>query len=205
MKVSLIDCSPKEKKSTSLYLLECIRDKLNEKDIHDITILKCDDMINLNGQDVIVFSAPLYDDTIPSKLIEALGNNEKQIGSENPDLTVYLLSNNAFYEPEHNKYSVDIIKYWCDHAKIRFGGAVCVGAGPIIKMAPLGTGLTKDLGNGLDILSHAINNKSVLTDDLYISLSCSMSSYMEKANLNWIKAAEKRGLSEDDLLSHLII
>ncbi len=203
MKICLINGSIKEKRSTSGYLLDQLHKRLDKS----AEIIKMDwkDLVDTPPAlcDVLVLAFPLYIDSVPSNLLDALEKSESVIAESNREAKVYTMINNAFYEPSNDRFAVRIIQHWCENAGLIFGGAMCLGAGPMATVSPPGEGPMKDLGTGLDSLAWAINNNQKSSNDLYLKPGIPVSDYLNNANQNWTKAAEKRGLTTDDLLRKL--
>lgn len=207
MRICLVNGSIKNKKSTSQYLLDHLEKKLDDS----LEIIKRDweSLVSLLPESCnsFVFAFPLYMDAIPSNFLDTLEKVEKNIARQNPDVRIFTMVNNAFYESIHDTYAVWMIKQWCHVAGVEFGGALAISAGPITGITPLGTGPMKNLGKCLDFLADALNGDKLLVDimddEIFIEPNCSRDEYMSNANRNWTKAAEKRGLTDDDLKAGL--
>lgn len=200
MKVCLVNGSPKAKRSTSGYLLDELENRLSETS--EIFRSTWENFENeLPSQcNTIVFAFPLYFDSISSNFLGVLENTEKKIAASNPGANIYIMVNNAFYEPENNRFAVQIMRHWCAQSGTKFCGALCIGAGPIVPSTnPPGDSIS-ELNSGLDALAHSIISESQLTDNYFIEPSISRNNYLESSNDTWTKAAEKRGLTRDDLL-----
>lgn len=207
MKICMVNGSIKNKKSTSQYLLDHLEEKLEDS----IKAIKRD-WENLadtlpGSCDAFVFAFPLYMDSIPSNFLNTLEKIEKKIAVENPDVNIFAIVNNAFYESINDTNAIRMIKLWCQIADVEFGGALAVAAGPIAGITPLGTGPMKNLGDCLNYLAEALNCGKLLVnvfdEEIYVEPNCTQEEYMSNANKNWIKAAERRGLTDNDLRARL--
>lgn len=76
MKIVMLSGSPRPKRSTSLYLLDILKDKLaaeNEITMYQSTGTNLAALAaDLSGSDVFVIACPLYVDGVPSNLLQAL-------------------------------------------------------------------------------------------------------------------------------------
>ena len=123
----LINGSPKLKKSNSNYFLNLTSKKDSIIYLYKDNFSK----IDLKNHDTIVFSFPLYVDSIPSKVtefIEYLDNNNIDISNKK----IYAICNCGFLEPIHNEIALKIIENFTFKRQALYKGHISVGAGEII-------------------------------------------------------------------------
>ena len=173
-KALLLIGSPKKKNSTSEslgnYLLEGLNKKgyISEK-LHIISILK-DDVESLfakvNDADIVIVSAPLYVDSLPSPLIRAFEligkNREERISSKKQSFISIV--NNGFPESFHSNTALKICKIFADNAGFQWLGGLAIGCGPAINGMPIKNlgGMTRNIVKSLDITVDAIaKNESI--------------------------------------------
>lgn len=199
MKIVLINGSPKPKAedSASHILLNDLRTFLLNQDIDEIhlnkPLIKEEDLNKLKKTDVIVFSFPLYFDSIPSQLLSCIYELEKLLYSL--PIMVFSISNNGFYEGIQNRYALDVIKNWTIRTNLVWGQGVGVGGGGMISEQdiPIGKGPKKDLGKALKIMSENILNKKS-SENIFVNLKFPRFLYKMIGNFQWKIKARKNGL-----------
>ena len=210
MKTLLISGSPRMSKSTSVYLLNAIEDKLGE---NNETILfelskNVDNKVtkkiveNLSDTDNIVIAYPLYVDCLPSHLLSALKYIEKNIKSRENNMHVYQIVNNGFYDAQQNSIAIDILSQWCRKCRMKKGVALAVGAGEMAQQSPLGHGTSTNLGRAVDVLVQDIMNKNS-KDTVYVEPNFPRFLYKMAAHMGWRKLAKANGLKVSDILIRL--
>lgn len=209
MRIALVNGSPKGGASNSGILLEKLKPLIaegNELNAYRVNVkpLKSEQYRELNEADILVLAFPLYFDAIPSHLLRAMVEMEKFRQQEpvNPDLTVYALINNGFYEGHQCKIAAEIVSNWCSRCGFRFGMAIGHGAGEMFKslsQVPLGKGPLKNLGKAMDQLSAAILTRS-RADSLFIQPNFPRIAWRLAATHSfWHAQAKKNGLRPKDL------
>lgn len=173
MKISILNGSPKQKKSTSELLVNYALSQLgNNNDVKIYNIGK--DILSENQYKVIaeseaiLFVFPLYIDSIPSDLLRLLIRfEEKKLFHKN--IMIYCIINNGFYEGQQNSIAIEQMKNWCMSAGSTWGQAIGIGAGemlPFIADVPLGYGPNKNLGNAINQLAFNLLNRKKGADIL---------------------------------------
>ncbi|MDU5082165.1 hypothetical protein CIW83_15630 [Tissierella sp. P1] len=173
-KALLLIGSPKKKNSTSEslgnYLLEGLNKKgyISEK-LHIISILK-DDVEGLfakvNDADIVIVSAPLYVDSLPSPLIKAfelIGQNRKGMSNSKSQRFISIV-NNGFPESFHSNTALKICKIFADNAGFQWLGGLAIGCSPAINGMPIKNlgGMTRNIVKSLDITIDKIaKNESI--------------------------------------------
>ena len=154
MKIALINGSPKKTESVSGLILQALCEKLG--DSHDYAACSyaesdtAQSLKNMKDCGAVIFSFPLYVDGIPSYLLNFLDKIKDDIKDTAPDAAVWAIANNGFYEGSQNALALDMMQAFCSVSGMRWGQGIGVGAGGMIKAAPIGRGPMKNLGLALD-------------------------------------------------------
>lgn len=210
MKTLLISGSPRMSKSTSVYLLNAIKDRLGEnnetmlfelsKNVDNKTAKKI--IENLSDADNIVVAYPLYVDCLPSHLLSALKYIEENMESRKNEIHVYQIVNNGFYDAQQNSIAIDIVWQWCRKCSMKKGAALAVGAGEMAQQAPLGHGPSTNLGKAVDgLVQNIMNNNS--KDTVYVEPNFPRFLYKMAAHMGWRRQAKNNGLKVSDILKRL--
>lgn len=208
MKISLINGSPKAKRSASGIILNELQALLSPND-HIVNIhttkhrLNQEDYAALQDSDVIVFAFPLYVDALPSHLISYLIQVEEQLKNTAVpnNCTVYAIVNCGFYEGSQNVLALDIMKCWCEKAGFVWGGGLGVGGGGMMSMlasVPAGKGPKKNFSQALRTLSDRISRREI-GGNLCFSPNFPRFLYKMAAEMGWRKAVKDNGLKTHDL------
>ncbi|QQS86683.1 NADPH-dependent FMN reductase family protein [Fusobacterium canifelinum] len=204
MKITIINASPKLKKSNSEILKNYLLNFIKENEINEYysSYFKLDEntKTNIYNSDVLIFIFPLYVDSIPSNLLNLLVKfeNEKLI---NLKTKIYCIVNNGFFEGVQNQLAISQIKCWCKKIDAKWGQGIGVGGGELLrhlKKVPLGSGPLKNLGKSLKILSE--NILLLKSDkDICINPNYSKALYFLQANISWFIVARKNKLKFREL------
>lgn len=207
MNITFINGSPKKKKSASQAVLNDLKTFLPSQNISEIHFNKpkvTEEQIEiLRKSDVLVFSFPLYVDSVPSNLLACLLVLEKELYSL--PLTVYAISNNGFYEGIQNRHALNVIKNWTTKTKLTWGQGLGVGAGGMLvgfsKVSP-GKGTKKSLGTALRTLS---SNLLHLQSDENLFITANFPRFLYKiiAHFGWKRQIKKNGKTVKDLYRKL--
>ena len=209
IKVGLMNASPKSKESVSGYLLKDLKDFIRDAEFTDFTV----NGKELNGQmiedigkaNVLIFSFPLYVDGVPSHLLYCLLQMEQKLRDAKADLTVYAIVNCGFYEGHQSEYALQIIRNWCEKAKITWGQGLGIGAGPMIAgihTLPHGAGPKKNITSALKKLADNINNKKA-GENFYTAPNFPRFLYKIAGEFGWRKLIKTNGLRVKDLRRRL--
>ncbi|MCQ5130877.1 NAD(P)H-dependent oxidoreductase [Butyricicoccus faecihominis] len=197
MKIVMLSGSPRPKRSTSLYLLDILKDKLaaeNEITMYQSTGTNLAALAaDLSGSDVFVIACPLYVDGVPSNLLQALSAVQQASITGREKIRVYTLVNNGFYDAAQNSIAIDILWNWCDQCGFQRGCAVGIGAGEMVQMAPMGHGPLVNLGKAIDRLVKTIEAGSA-QNDLFVEPNLPRFLYKLAAHYGWRKQAKENGL-----------
>lgn len=207
MNISFINGSPKKKKSASQAVLNDLKTFLPSQNISEIHFNKpkvTEEQIEiLRKSDVLVFSFPLYVDSVPSNLLACLLVLEKELYSL--PLTVYAISNNGFYEGIQNKHALNVIKNWTTKTQLTWGQGLGVGAGGMLvgfSKVPPGKGTKKSLGTALRTLSSNILHLQS-GENLFITANFPRFLYKLIAHFGWKWQIKKNGKTVKDLYRKL--
>jgi multimeric flavodoxin WrbA len=195
MKISLVCGSPKTGKSSSAKLLDYLAEKLCAA--HEIVrchVLGQDSseiIASIAGSGAVVFSFPLFVDSVPSHVIRFLSERKAEFASSVArDAKIYALVNNGFYEAAQNEIAVMIMKRFTEKSGLAWGQGVMVGAGGLINSTAIGRPPLKKLGRALDLVANNIS-ESKIGDDLHVEPSFPRFLYFHMANFSMLLEAGK--------------
>ncbi|OJF77432.1 MAG: hypothetical protein BKP49_00095 [Treponema sp. CETP13] len=218
MKIAMITASPKVGKSASSILLkECktwITTHTENSDTYEFVEIVLnkpiieDSVLNkINSCDVLFFSFPLYEDSIPSHLLSCLvqldqTNQEHVIDLKNK--YVIALVNCGFYEGIQCEVALEIMQHWCTHTESIFIQGIGLGGGGCIEgieRVPVGVSVKKVLAT---VYSHILtvlakcdlslsdkNTDAIPGDNQYFSISMPRWLYLFSAHRMWKNAIRK--------------
>jgi multimeric flavodoxin WrbA len=209
MKIALINGSPKAKESASEAVLQMLKPLLHdENEIIEYDFRKS--MLNVNELEQIaecnalVFAFPLYVDGIPSHLLNCLYQMEAFFKTKPAgNLTVYSLVNCGFYEGQQASIALEIMKNWCDKAKLNWGQGIGIGGGGMLKIltgVPNGQGPKKNLWIALESIASNIT-AAAAADNIYISPNLPRFIYKLGAEAGWRQQIKANGLKRKDLFT----
>ena len=207
MKIALINGSPKAKNSASEYVLKSIKSLLPvEYEIVEnhcrVSKLSNPDLEQIAECDVLVFAFPLYVDGLPSHLINCLYQMETFFKTKpTRKMTVYALVNCGFYEGHQNIIALEIMKNWCEKAKLNWGQGIGIGGGgmlPMLEGAPDGQGPKKNFSKALNTIASNISTDTA-ADNIFISPNFPRFAYKLGAEIGWRQQIKRNGLKRKDL------
>ena len=204
MKIGIINGSPRGKKSNSEILIKYLCSLLEEHQINKYYLfsskIHSEIKSEIHNADVLIFSFPLYIDSIPSSLLDILlkFEEEKIINSKTK---IYCIVNNGFFEGKQNQLAILQMKNWCQKTGAEWGQGIGIGAGEIlsyVEKVPLGKGPLKNLGK---VLEQFTNNIKTLKsgNEIYVNPNWSRLLYWTQGTVSWIIKARKNGLKMRDL------
>lgn len=201
MKTIIINASPKAKNSNTENFLKHLISKLPEKEteIYKLNEIKTTEILNC---DSLVFTFPLYIDSLPSELLSFLSLLEKADLDKN--IMVFAVANNGFFEGTQNHIAFDIIKNWCVRAGVKWGQGIGIGAGemsPVIANTPLKKSPFASLDTAFD--SMALNiEKHNSAENVFISPKFPRLFWKFAGTYTfWLPKARKNGLKGKDIFS----
>ena len=148
--VFLLNGSPRGEKSNSRVIGRYLADRLEEKGLTSqesfITRLISQGSPGIeklyrqvDEADIIIFTAPLYVDSLPSftiKAMEIIQEHRKMQPTRNQSFLVPVI-NCGFPEKEHMEIALKIIRNFSEEASFRWAGAIIVSMGMALNGEPL--------------------------------------------------------------------
>jgi hypothetical protein len=211
MKFSIINGSQKIGESNTGIILEELSVLLKDK--HDVKIYSSgikhftnETLKEIISCDVIVLGFPLFVDSVPSHTLKMLMELEKTIKQEQAqELIMYTIANNGFYEGKQNHIALEIIKNWCEHSGVKFGGGIGQGAGEMIgqtRQYPLNKGPLNNLGRALQAMTIKMELKEQF-EIIYLSPYFPKFLWKYSAVQYWHSLAKKNGLKKKEIIKKL--
>jgi multimeric flavodoxin WrbA len=212
MKISLINGSQKIGESNSGIILDRLNNLIKEK--HEVKTYKVyqksvdNKMLkDIISGEIIVLAFPLYVDSIPSHTLKMLIELEIIVRKEQPkDLIIYAIINNGFYEGKQNHIAFEIIKNWCEHSGIKFGGGIGQGAGEMLgstKKTPINKGPFNNLGRALQSLVESMELKETFKIKYLNPYFPRFLWKIMATILMWHPLAYKNGLNKKDIIRRI--
>ena len=204
MKIGIVNGSPRGKKSNSEILIKYLCSLLEGHKINKYysfsSKINSEIKSEIHNADVLIFSFPLYIDSIPSSLLDILLKFEEE-KIVNSKTKIYCIANNGFFEGKQNQLAILQMKNWCEKIGAEWGQGVGIGAGEILsylEKVPLGKGPLKNLGK---VLEQFTNNIKTLKsgNEIYVNPNWSRLLYWTQGTVSWIIKARKNGLKMRDL------
>lgn len=205
MKIIMVCGSPRPQKSTSQYLLDALKERLDSE--HEVIMChaamrngSAEQLIleNMKDTKAMVLAFPLYVDGIPGSLLHTMKNIEQQLKEVRSDCKVYVLVNNGFYDARQNAIAIDMVWNWCKRSGLEKGRAVGLGAGEMAQVTPLGVGPSRNLGSLIEQLSKDIRGRNS-KETLFVEPNFPKLLYKMAAHRGWRKSIKKNGLKVADI------
>ena len=208
MKITIINGSPRFKKSNSVILKNYLLNYIKENEINEYFSfsIKLDDNIktDIYNSDVLIFIFPLYVDSIPANLLDLLVRFEDE-NVINSKTRIYCIVNNGFFEGIQNHLAISQIRCWSKKVNAQWGQGIGVGGGELLshlKKVPLGEGPLKNLGVTLEKFS-----KNILSlkgdEDIYINPNYPRFLYFLQANISCFIEGTKNKIKYRDLFKKI--
>ncbi len=198
MKILFLDGSPKAQNSASVHFLQALEQRLGQG--HEIAWhnARTEDPLftaaDIMGSGALVIAFPLYVDGIPSHLLAFLEGLEKALAQYTPGTPVYALCNAGFYEARQTHLALDMMKLWCEKARLTWGQGIGIGAGGMAMAAPVGKGPFTKLGMAFDELAQRITQQGTARN-LFIEPSFPRFLYKAMAHMSWRAQARTNGVA----------
>ena len=198
--------SPNAEDGNSLYMLNALKQAASS-DAPVYSAIKSPDISQeafvraVESGEPTVLSFPLYADSLPAYFLRFLTRLEKVCAGLNTSRAgrIYVIVNNGFYDAAQNDIAIEIIKRWCERCSLTYGRALAVGAGGMVKAAPIGKGPMAGLEKELLALADDIQSgKSGET--AYVETAMPRWIYRIAGNMSFNIEAKKNGLRKRDLL-----
>ena len=195
--------SPHNEGGNSTYFLNALKEKLNGKgEIYNIMqsyeISEAAFLESLKNGENIVFSFPLYADSLPAYFLAFLKKLKTSTEGIVSESRVYVIVNNGFYDDVQNNIAIKIIWKWCDKCGLLKGRALAVGAGGMVHAAPLGKGPLAKVDVALEEMAEDIKNGRS-GDTIYVKPSFPRFLFTFMGNLSFTAEGKKNGLSKADI------
>lgn len=204
MSVLMLCGSPHNKGGNSTYFLEALKQKLNTNaeiynTIQSPEISERAFLNAIKNNENIVFSFPLYVDSLPAYFLSFLKSAEKLADGIVSDSRVYVIVNNGFYDDIQNNIALKIIWKWCEKSRLKKGRALAVGAGGMAQAASIGKGPMAKVGASLDTLAEDIRN-SKTGETIYTRPSFPRFMYKIAGNIGFTMQGKKNGLKKSEII-----
>lgn len=208
MKILFLNGSPKGKNSTSEKLINGLRQRLGDSNEYSASIALGEDKAGLlekiTNFDTLIIVFPLYVDGLPSHLLRLLYEVKDEIRLAAPELMVYGVVNNGFYEGKQNCLALSMLSHFCTCANVKWRQGLGIGAGGMISSisTSIGSGPLKSIGLALDTFSKNIKEKAI-SKDFFIEPNFPKSLYKIAAHNRWRKQAKKSGVRRKEIYKQL--
>ena len=155
-----------------------------QKDMTDLfhQLADCSDLL-------LVF--PLYADGLPVTLMKALEEIAPFLPADS--LTVHVLVNCGFLEPEQNAVALDMVRLFCEQNGAAYGSTLCIGSGEAILTTPF-VSLVK---RKIQKLARAIAAKRRV--DLKVTMPLPKSWYIRASTSYWIRYGAQNGVLPEQM------
>ncbi len=213
--ICFINGSPKGEKANSYFFIKKLQKVMSDTNYNKYFIHAASSIYSGKGEedfnimdtaDVLIFSFPLYIYCVPGLLMRFLEDYYIHIkGRSNfyKDIRVYAVLNCAFPEPMINNEAIRVIKNFCFRSGLKWRFSVSIGAGGLVgaseKIKFMDSLCTKVYDSLYEINKDIETDATVPVENKYAAPSSSILLYGRMGKTNWIKAAMKNGLSEEDL------
>lgn len=215
MNVLMIVGSPKSKVSTSEKIGNYVLDKLSVQG-HTVSGLNAAmTLVSSEGEkclidkakqaDVILFSFPLYVDSLPAPLIKVCEILSKSVKDTHKE--VVAIANSGFPEPKQNFTALDILESFARQSGLNWVCGLAVGAGAALasrkpkKLEDHGgmvARLQKSLDEIVTMITKDVSSKGHMT---VCAQPLPRWMYTMMGDMGWKEAAKRRGLKKSDLLA----
>jgi multimeric flavodoxin WrbA len=199
--ILMLNCSYKAKDGNTQYFLENLKNEFGEREAEIISLRQV-----LNGgfeaftdklqqAEAFVIGAPLYVDGLPAQAVKLLEMLSEADRSRFVGKKVYAVSNLGFYEGEQICNLFDIVRNWCVHMQMVYGGGLAVGAGPMvkgIKSVPFAKQINRDIEKGVKLLADRILTGEAM-ENYYAKTRIPRMVYMQAAHMLFRRALKKNG------------
>jgi hypothetical protein len=136
MNILIINGSPKKKGGAAAFFSKVIKFMLFPKKVTYKTLGLSKNYENILAEfkniDAVVFSVPLYVDSIPSHMISFLKQLEQFCINNKCKFLLYVISNSGFIGGKQNQAHLEQYKCWCEHSGITWGGGLGIGGGVML-------------------------------------------------------------------------
>ena len=189
----IVNGSPRAPKSNSQKYIEQFRNFWpREAFEYKVTAKKHQEICqSLLGYDDLLFAFPLYADGLPAALMHFLKKIEQY--PPFPPLTVHVLINCGFIEPEQNEVACEMVRLFCEQNGFLFGSVLKIGSGEAILTTPFAPLVTRRLKKLADAIW---NHKPV---QLKVSMPLPKKVYIRASTKYWLQYGEKYGVGKEQM------
>ena len=199
-----INGSPKAEGSSSGVFIRKIENMMNtEFDVYQALQLIRQNYVSetiakILKADTLLFSFPLYVDSIPAPLIRVLSflMSEAKNGNGNKP-RVFAICNCGFYEAEHTRIALEILRNFTLRANLRWGYGIGIGSGGYVasRMKQLNKGSTSNVNEVLQALSQSMQDNSTdSAEDIFITPKIPKFLYKLGGHIGWYLMAWKNAV-----------
>ncbi len=153
----------------------------------------------VDAADIVILSFPLYWDSLPSHLMEALERlhaHRKEIESKNIQ-KLYVVVNNGFPETWHNEVAITMCRHFAKKTGFKWQGALNIGGGAAINEKPLEEtgGMTLRLRETLEMAAAAMAKGESIPKEVETRLEKQLypSWVIWFTNFGWRRQAKRKG------------
>ena len=137
MKTVFINCSPKKRLSASGFIAGFTGVFVRGKKLSEKLYTKGDYsrvLEAVRGADNVVFSMPLYVDSVPSHVLPFLKEMENFCRENGSNFNVYVIANNGFIEGKQNEPLMQVMGNFCERSGNRWCGGLGIGGGVMMNV-----------------------------------------------------------------------
>ena len=206
-RIAAINASPKTRESISGMLIEKMEEILNTKiEVTQAVQLtrpeKSPEAVSktvagILNADVLLVVFPLYVDSLPAPLIKLLTLLEQAAKASSPLPKVYAICNCGFYEAEHTRLALRMVRHFARSAGLTWGYGIGVGCGGFVYATRnnMGKGPAANVYTALCALGEAIRNSKVEAhDDVFVTPGIPRFLYKLGGHMGWRQTARKNGV-----------
>jgi len=178
MKILVINGSPKKKGGASEFFSKILKVMLFPHKIiymaEGLSRNYSDIFAQLENTDVVIISAPLYVDGIPSHFLHFLKQMEEYCVINNCKFMLYAISNAGFIEGRTNKAHLEQYKCWCKRANITWGGGLGIGGAVMLHAIFYVIFLWSIIQLAIGIIINIVNANPAVNNGMLVGFSHSM-------------------------------
>ncbi|MEG6523938.1 hypothetical protein [Desulfotomaculum sp. 1211_IL3151] len=203
-RVAALNASPKTTKSVSGMLIEKMEGILNLKiDAYQATQLIRQEKISesiaeIFTADALLIVFPLYVDSLPAPLIKLLTIMEETAKAANLSLpVVYAICNCGFYEAEHTRPALHMLRHFALRAGLTWGYGIGIGGGGFVQSTSknMAKGPGANIYAALCTLGEVIrNNSAEEREDVFVMPKIPRFLYKIGGNIGWRQMAKQNGV-----------
>ncbi len=198
--IAAINGSPKAKESVSGMLIEKMEQILNTKiDVYQATKLTrleiaSETIAQILKADILLIVFPLYVDSLPAPLINLLLRMEQTARTMDLPLpVVYGICNCGFYEPEHTRLALRILRNFSLRARLTWGYGIGLGCGGFMQsnIKNMDKGPTANVYAELNSLGQEISGGAKKHEDVFVTPKIPRFLYKMGGQIGWLQLAGK--------------